>query len=126
MLAASVSEREEQWNSASSSESEGCQFEFQWSTWQGYDSHLATRLPVTPYRGKYKIWIMAAQGRDQAQRYKDCPNCQIPATTRVGGEENLWFIDALKCSISGLILPEKTLKVLKTVFFKIYVSICIS
>ena len=118
MLTASVSERVEQWDSASSSELEGCQFEFHWSTWQGYDSHVATRLPVTPCRGKYEIWIMAAQSRDQAQRYKDWSNCLIPVTTRVGGEENLWFIDALKCSISGLILPEKTLKVLKTVFFK--------
>ena len=37
----------------------------------------------------------------------------------VSGEENLWFIDALKRCISELMLPEKTWKGVKTVFFKI-------
>ena len=49
-------------------------------------------------------------GIDQAQRYKDCPNCLNPARIMVGGKETLWFLDALKRSISELILPEKTLK----------------
>ena len=34
----------------------------------------------------------------------------------VGGEENLLFQDTLKRSISELILPEKTLKEIKTLF----------
>ena len=41
----------------------------------------------------------------------------------VGGEENLWFLGALKrsvkCSVLELILPEKTWKGTKTVLFKI-------
>ena len=40
--------------------------------------------------------------------------------THCGDEENLWFQDALKHSILELILPEKTLKVIKSVLFKIY------
>ena len=70
-------------------------------------------------RGQYRIWIWAAQGSDQVQGYKDCPNCLIPAPNMVGGEENLWFLDALKGSISELILPEKTWKGIKTIFCKI-------
>ena len=38
------------------------------------------------------------------------------------GEENLWFLDALKCSISELIFFEKTWKGIKNVFFKISVT----
>ena len=44
----------------------------------------------------------------------------------VGGEENYWFLDALKYSISEPILPEKTWKGIKTVFFKIQVTTYIS
>ena len=36
--------------------------------------------------------------RFRQQGYKDFLNCLIPAPTMVGGEENLWFLDALKCS----------------------------
>ena len=41
-----------------------------------------------------------------------------------GGEEYLWFLDTLKHfqTISELILPEKTLKEIKIVFFKIEVT----
>ena len=39
--------------------------------------------------------------------------------TMVSGKENVWFLDALKQSILELILSEKTLKGIKTVFFKI-------
>ena len=39
--------------------------------------------------------------------------------TMVDGEENLAFVDALKSSISVLILPEKTWKGMKTAFFRI-------
>ena len=45
---------------------------------------------------------------------------KMPATpTMVSGKENVWFLDALKQSILELILSEKTLKGIKTVFFKI-------
>ena len=44
----------------------------------------------------------------------------------VGCEDNLLFLDALKRSVSKLILPEKNLKGIKTVFFKIQVSAWIS
>ena len=37
----------------------------------------------------------------------------------IGGEEYVWFLDALKHLISELILPEKTWKGIKTVFLKI-------
>ena len=50
---------------------------------------------------------------DQVQGYRDCLNSLISAPTMVGGK------DALKHSISKLILPEKTWKGTKTVFFKI-------
>ena len=39
----------------------------------------------------------------------------MPDPTMVCGEENLWFLDALKRAISELILPEKTWKGTKTV-----------
>ena len=44
----------------------------------------------------------------------------------VAGEENLWFLDTLKCSISELILPKKTWKGKKTAFLKIEVTTFIS
>ena len=44
----------------------------------------------------------------------------------VGGEETCWFLDAVKCSSSDPILPEKTWKGIKTVFFKIQVTTYIS
>ena len=59
-----------------------------------------------------------AQGSDQVQGYKVCPNCMISDPTMVSGEENIWFLDTLKGSILELILPEKTLKEMKTVSFK--------
>ena len=59
-------------------------------------------------------------------RNKDCLNCLILHLTIVGGKENHWFLDALKCSISELILPEKTWKRIKTVFFKIEITTYIS
>ena len=37
----------------------------------------------------------------------------------VGGKENLWFLGTLKCTISEHILPEKTLKGMKTVLLEI-------
>ena len=37
----------------------------------------------------------------------------------IGGEEYVWFLDALKHLISELILLEKTWKEIKTVFLKI-------
>ena len=40
----------------------------------------------------------------------------------VGGEENLWFLHVLKCTISELILSEKTWKRTKTAFFKTKVT----
>ena len=66
-----------------------------------------------------RIWIWVEQGSDQVHGYKDCLSFLIPDPTMVGGEENLWFLDALKWSISELILPEKTWKEIKTVFFNI-------
>ena len=66
------------------------------------------------------------QGSDQVQGYKDCPNCLILDPIVVGGEEKRWFLKAPKRSISELILTEKTLKQIKTVFFKIYVTTHIS
>ena len=47
-----------------------------------------------------------AQGSEQAQGYKDFPNCLILTPTVVDDKENLWFLDALKHSISKLILTE--------------------
>ena len=43
-------------------------------------------------------------------RFWDRKITLIPAPTMVGGEENLWFLDALKHSILELTLPEKILK----------------
>ena len=60
------------------------------------------------------------QGNDQVQGYKDCPNCLIPDPTMVGSEENLWFLDALKRSISELTLLEKTWKGIKLFFFFVF------
>ena len=31
------------------------------------------------------------EGTDQVQGYKDCLSCLIPAPTKVGGKENIWF-----------------------------------
>lgn len=42
------------------------------------------------------------------------------------GKQNLWFLEALKCSISKFVLPEETCKGIKTVFFKIEVTPYIS
>ena len=36
----------------------------------------------------------------------------------IGGKENLWFLDTIKSFISGLILPEKTWKGIKTISLK--------
>ena len=44
----------------------------------------------------------------------------------VGVEEKIYFLDALKHSVLALILPEKALKKIKLVFFKIWISKCIS
>ena len=46
-------------------------------------------------------------------------NCLISDPTMIGGEEYVWFLDALKHLISELILPEKTWKGIKTVLRKI-------
>ena len=46
---------------------------------------------------------LGVEGNDQVQGQKDGPNCLISAPTIAGSEE-----DPLKCSISELILPEKT------------------
>ena len=35
----------------------------------------------------YRIWIWAAQGSDQVQVYKDCPNCLIFVPITVGCEK---------------------------------------
>ena len=63
------------------------------------------------------------QGNDQVQGYKDCPDCLIPDPTMVGSEENLWFLDALKRSISELTLPEKTWKGIKLFFFLFFLNL---
>ena len=64
------------------------------------------------------------QGSDEVQGSKDCLNGIIPDPTMVGGEGNLSFLDALKCSsISELILPEKTWKGIKAVSYYIYIYI---
>ena len=57
-----------------------------------------------------------AQVSEKVQGYKDCLNCLIPDPIMVGDEKNLWFLEALKRSISGLILPEKSLKWIKNSF----------
>ena len=67
---------------------------------------------VAAIRSSYRIWIWAMQDIDQVHRYKNCPNCP----TKVGGKENIWFLDTLKHSILELILSKKTLKGIKTVF----------
>ena len=56
---------------------------------------------------------------DQVQGYKDCLYFLLPDPIVVDGEENLWFLKAPKRFISELVLAEKTLKQIKTVFFKI-------
>ena len=61
----------------------------------------------------YRILICVKQGSDHIHGCKDCLNRLIPDPTMVGGEERLWFLDALKCSISELILSEKTWKMIK-------------
>ena len=66
------------------------------------------------------------QGSNQVQGYKDFSNCLIPAATMFGGEEDLWFMETLKRSISKLILSEETWKGIKTVFFKIWLTTCFS
>ena len=58
------------------------------------------------------------KGPGSAQGSKNCPNYLMIDPTMVGDEENLGFIDALKSSISVLILPEKTWKGMKTVFLE--------
>ena len=57
----------------------------------------------------------ANTGFEFGHRKVFCPNCLIPAPIMVGGEENLWFQDALNHFVSELILPEKTWKGIKTV-----------
>ena len=57
------------------------------------------------------------KGPGSAQGSKNCPNYLMIDPTMVDGEENLAFVDALKSSISVLILPEKTWKGMITVFF---------
>ena len=59
-------------------------------------------------------------------RFRDTKIAKRLAPHLVGGEENLWFLYALKCPIAGLILPEKTWEGIKTVFFKIKVTTYIS
>ena len=66
------------------------------------------------------------QGNDQVQGYKDCPNCLISASSMVGDEEKICFLDALKHSVLAPILPKKALKRIKPVFFKIWIATCIS
>ena len=61
----------------------------------------------------YRIWNCVKQGSDHIQGCKDCLNRLILDPTMVGGEERLWFLDALKCFISELILSEKTWKMIK-------------
>ena len=46
---------------------------------------------------------LGVEDNDRVQGQKDGPNCLISAPTIAGSEE-----DPLKCSISELILPEKT------------------
>ena len=55
-------------------------------------------------------------GNDQVQGYNVCTNCLIPVPSMVGGEENPWFLDALKRSILELTLPENTFKKKKICF----------
>ena len=69
-------------------------------------------------KGQYKIWIWVSNGSDQVKGYKDRCNGLIPDPTIVGGDENLWFLGAPKCSILELILLEKTWKGIKAVFYK--------
>ena len=59
------------------------------------------------------------QSSDLVEGYKDCSNCFISAPIMVDGEENLWFLVALKHSMLELVYPEETMKRIKTVFFKI-------
>lgn len=61
-------------------------------------------------------WNLGEKGIDKLCRYKDCPNCLVPAPIMVDGKENLCFLDARKLSILEPILPEKTSKGIKTVF----------
>ena len=56
------------------------------------------------------IWIWSAQGSDKVHGPGE--------ENMVAGEENLWFLAALKRSISELLLPEKIWKAIKAVFFK--------
>ena len=78
--------------------------------------------------GNYRISVPEVQVRGQFQGHKNCPNClhPPPPPPRVNGEENLWFLYALKCPIPDLILPEKTWEGIKTFFFKIKVITYIS
>ena len=55
-----------------------------------------------------------------------CPYCVITTSTIVGAWNKIWFLDALKCSISEFIWLEMTWEVIKTVFFKIWVTKYIS
>ena len=64
-----------------------------------------------------RISVQEVQGSGQVQGHKNHP---LPPVD--GGEENLWFLYALKCPIQELILPEKTWEGIKTVFFKIEVT----
>ena len=80
-------------------------------------------VPITTlryaYSGGTNTGFEIGKGSDQVTGYKDRPNCLILDPNMVGGKENLWFLDALKCWFSQFILPEKAWKGIKTAFFKI-------